>query len=64
MEQRVNTKFCFKRGKTPTETYEMLQFSMVMKPQVVAVYLNGGNDLKTGVRIFRIIQEVSVLQPL
>jgi transposase len=25
MEQRVNTKFCFKLGKTPTEIYEMLQ---------------------------------------
>jgi transposase len=25
MEQRVNIKFCVKLGKTPTETYEMLQ---------------------------------------
>jgi hypothetical protein len=25
MEQRKNTKFCFKRGKTPVEAYEMLQ---------------------------------------
>jgi hypothetical protein len=31
MEQRVNTKFCFKLGKTPTEIYEMVQLSMVMK---------------------------------
>jgi hypothetical protein len=25
IEQRVNIKFCVKLGKTPTETYEMLQ---------------------------------------
>jgi transposase len=25
MEQRVNIKFCVKLGKTPTETYGMLQ---------------------------------------
>jgi hypothetical protein len=25
MEQRKNTKFCFKLGKTPVEAYEMLQ---------------------------------------
>jgi hypothetical protein len=25
MEQRVNIKLCVKLGKTPTETYEMLQ---------------------------------------
>jgi hypothetical protein len=25
MEQGVNIKFCIKLGKTPTETYEMLQ---------------------------------------
>jgi transposase len=25
MEQRVNIKFCVKLGKSPTETYEMLQ---------------------------------------
>jgi hypothetical protein len=35
-----------------------------MKSQVVAVYLNCLNDLKTGVRIFRLIQEAGVLQPL
>jgi hypothetical protein len=32
MEQRMNTKFCFKPGKTAAETYEILQLSMVMKP--------------------------------
>jgi hypothetical protein len=25
MEQRVHIKFCVELGKTPTETYEMLQ---------------------------------------
>jgi hypothetical protein len=32
-----------------------------MKPEVVAVYLNGFNDLNTGVSIFRMIQEADVL---
>jgi hypothetical protein len=49
LEQRVNTKFYFKLGKTPTKLYEMLQLSVMMKPEVVAMYLNGLNDLKTGV---------------
>jgi hypothetical protein len=31
MEQRVNTKFYFKLSKAPTETYEMLPLSGVMK---------------------------------
>jgi hypothetical protein len=29
---------------------------VVLKPQDAAVYLNGSNDLKTGVRIFRMIK--------
>jgi hypothetical protein len=64
MEQRMISKLCFKSDKTLTETYEMLWLSMVMKPEVVAVYLNGLNDLKTSVRIIRMIQEAGVLQPL
>jgi hypothetical protein len=35
-----------------------------MKPQDAAVYLNGVNDLKSGLRIFTVIQEAGVLQPL
>jgi hypothetical protein len=35
-----------------------------MKPEVIAMYLNGLNDLKTGVRIFRMIQGAGVLQSL
>jgi hypothetical protein len=34
---------------------------MVVKPKVIAVYLNGLNDLKAGVRIFGMIHEASVL---
>jgi hypothetical protein len=37
---------------------------MVVKPEVVAVYLYGLNDLKTGLSIFRMIQRADVLQPL
>jgi hypothetical protein len=40
------------------------KLSMVMKPEVVALYLNGLNDLKSGVWIFRMIQETGILQPL
>jgi hypothetical protein len=36
----------------------------VMKPQVIAVYLNDLNDLKMGMRIFSMIQEAGVLPPL
>jgi hypothetical protein len=35
-----------------------------MKPQIVAVFLIGLNDLKTGVWIFRMIHEASILQTL
>jgi hypothetical protein len=62
MEQRVNIKFCVKLCKTPTETYVILQ--TVYDDEALAVYLNGLNDLKTGVRIFRMTQEAGVLQPL
>jgi hypothetical protein len=54
----MNSKCCVNLGKMPTETYEILQ----------TVYgddaLNGLNDLKTGVKIFRMVQEAGVLQPL
>jgi hypothetical protein len=42
----------------------MLQTSVVTKPQDVAVCLNGLNDLKTGVRIFKMNKGAGVLQPL
>jgi hypothetical protein len=37
---------------------------MVLKPEVAAMYLNGLNNLKMGVRIFGMIQEVHILQLL
>jgi hypothetical protein len=61
MEQRVNNKFCFKLGKTPTEIYEILQ---TVCGDEGLICLNGLNDLKTGMRIFRMIQDGDVLQPL
>jgi hypothetical protein len=51
MVQRVKSKFCVKLGKTPTETYEMLQ----------TVYADEASGRS---RIFRMIQEAGVLQPL
>jgi hypothetical protein len=47
-----------------TETYEILQTVYGDGDEVVAVHLNGLNDLKTGVRILRMIKEAGVLQPL
>jgi hypothetical protein len=64
IEQRISIKFCVKLGKTPTETYEILQTVYGDKALSRSVYLNGLNDLKTGVRIFRMIQEAGVLHPL
>jgi hypothetical protein len=37
---------------------------MMMKPEVIAVYLNGLNYFKRGMRIFRMIQELRILQLL
>jgi hypothetical protein len=64
MEQRMNIKFCVKLGKTPTETYEMLQ----------TVYSDGAlsrssvfewfKRFEDGREIFRMIQEAGVRQPL
>jgi hypothetical protein len=45
MEQRVNVKL----GRAPTEPYEMLKLSVVMKLQDAAVYLCGVSDLEVGV---------------
>jgi hypothetical protein len=36
----------------------------VMKPYVVLVYVNGLNNLKAGMMIFRMVQVAGVLQPL
>jgi hypothetical protein len=61
----MNTIFCFKLGKTQIETYEMLQTVRGAETlHCSSVYLIGFNDLKTVVRIFRMIQDAGVLQPL
>jgi hypothetical protein len=61
----MNSKFCFKLSRTSAEAYEILR--TVCNDEAlsrVTVHLNGLNDLKTGVRIFRMIQEAGVLHPL
>jgi hypothetical protein len=59
----MNTKFCFKLGKTPIETYEMLQ--IVCGDEALSrSSVFGWNILKTGVRIFRMTQKAGILQPL
>jgi hypothetical protein len=60
----MNTEFSFRLGKMPTEIYGILQPSMVMKPGIIAVYLICFNHLKMTMRIFRMIQETDVFEPL
>jgi hypothetical protein len=64
MEQRVNIEFCVKMDETPTETCEMLQIVYGDEAISCSNGLNGLNYLKMGLRIFRMIQEESVLRPL
>jgi hypothetical protein len=69
MEQRVNIKFCFKIGKTGTETFQLIKqaytvSTLLSHTWVFEWYLNGLNDLKMGVRIFRMIKPLSILQLL
>jgi methyltransferase-like protein len=62
MEQQTNVTFCFNLCKMPKEIYEMLQTVCgddVLSYSRVYDFLN---DLKAGMRIFRIIQEAGVLQ--
>jgi hypothetical protein len=56
----MNTKFCFELSETPVVTYAMLHTVC----DDVAMSLNGLNYLKAALRIFRMIQEAGVLQPL
>jgi hypothetical protein len=67
-EQRANIKFCFKTGKTSTDTFQLIKQAYgdndVSHLWVFKWYLNGLNDLKSSMRIFRMIQEAGVLQPL
>jgi hypothetical protein len=60
MKQRVNSKFCFELGKTPTEMLQSVSGGKVSSTEC----LNGLKHLKMNVRIFGIIQEAGVLQPL
>jgi hypothetical protein len=68
MEKQSNFKFCFKTGKTVTENFQLIKQpygdNILSRTWVFEWYLNGLNDLKAGVRTFRMIQEVGVLQPL
>jgi hypothetical protein len=64
IEQLVNIEFCVKLSKTSTETYEMLEIvygdEALNRSSVFAWF----KELMNGVRIFRMIQEAGVLQPL
>jgi hypothetical protein len=50
MEQRANIKFCFKTGKTATETFQLKKQAYgdnaVSRTRVSERYLNGLNDFK------------------
>jgi hypothetical protein len=64
----VNIKFCFKIGKTATnfpanKTGLCHEYSL-SRTWVFEWYLNGLNDLKMGVRIFRMFKELGILQIL
>jgi hypothetical protein len=50
--------------KREQELTKCRRLSVVKKPRVVAVYLNGLNDLKTSMRICRMIQDAGGLQRL
>jgi hypothetical protein len=55
-------------GKTATETFQLMKQTYGDNALSCTWgserYLNGLNDLKTGVMIFKVIQEAGVLQPL
>jgi hypothetical protein len=58
MEQRVGIKFCFKLGKTPTETYEMLQIVCGDEALSCSSVSEGFKRLKDGREDFQDEQEV------
>jgi hypothetical protein len=68
METRANTKFCLKTDKMPTETFKLIKQAYgdnaLSRTWVSERYLNGLNDLKTGVRIFMVMQEAGIFRPL
>jgi hypothetical protein len=64
MEQRVNINFGFKQGKTPTETYEMVQTVYGNEALSRSSVFEWFTRFKTGVRILRMIQEVGVVNHL
>jgi hypothetical protein len=68
LEQRENIKFCFKTGKTATETLQLTKQAYgdnaVSRTRGSERYLNRLNDLKTCARIFKMIHEAGVLQTL
>jgi hypothetical protein len=54
MEQRTNNKYCFKLGKTPIETYEMLQTvrgdEAINRSSVSELFKDGREDFQDGPR--------------
>jgi hypothetical protein len=68
MEQSANIKFCFKTGKTATETFQLIKQAYggnaPSRARIFFMVFEWFKLFKTGMRIFRIIQEVGVPQPL
>jgi hypothetical protein len=68
MEQRANIKFCFKTGKTATETFQLIkQTHGNNAPLVDGFFLMAFEwfkRFKTDLRIYRMIQEAGVLRSL
>jgi hypothetical protein len=60
----MNTKFCFKFGKTATETYEMLQTVCGVEALSRSSVYEWFKPFTEGHEFFRLIQEADVLQPL
>jgi hypothetical protein len=64
MQQRVNIKSCVKLGETQAETYEMLQTLYDDEALSRSSVFQLLKRFKGGRKIFRMIQESGVLQPL
>jgi hypothetical protein len=64
MEQRVAFKFCFKLGKTASETYDLLKKSMEVVLCLVKRHLNGLNDFERVGCCWRMMMEKSRVETM
>jgi hypothetical protein len=58
MEQRANIKFCFKTGRTATETFQLMNRLMVTMLSLVHGLLNGMQDFGTAMKISKMTKAV------